>query len=122
MDRRGFLGGLAALSFLPTKKLFDAVAKTATIPAPVVKTYKLKATWSPELAQDLQAVHGISAEQELKLMLRDEIEREIGQERGEITSRKVLDQDTFIQRYQMIFRNNGKYSADGLWGLNLYPS
>ena len=122
MDRRGFLTGLAglvALSVLPSNELFAAVAKTATTPEPIVQKRKLMATWTPEFAQDLEAFHSIDAEKELTMILRQEIEREIGQERGEITTRKVLNQDTFEQKYMMTFRNNGKYSAEEMWGLKL---
>ena len=119
MDRRGFLTGLVALSVLPSNELFAAVAKTASTPEPIVQTRKLMATWTPEFAQDLEAFHSIDAEKELTMILRQEIEREIGQERGEITTRKVFNQDTFEQKYMMTFRNNGKYSAEEMWGLKL---
>jgi hypothetical protein len=41
------------------------------------KTRKLKAVWSPELAQDLNAYHSIDAEAELTAMLSDHISLEI---------------------------------------------
>lgn len=43
----------------------------------VAKTRKLKAVWSPELAQDLNAYHSIDAEAELTAMLSDYISTEI---------------------------------------------
>ena len=43
----------------------------------VAKTRKLKAVWSPELAQDLNAYHSIDAEAELTAMLSDYIATEI---------------------------------------------
>lgn len=43
----------------------------------VAKTRKLKAVWSPELAQDLNAYHSIDAEAELTAMLSDHIALEI---------------------------------------------
>ena len=43
----------------------------------VAKTRKLKAVWSPELAQDLNAYHSIDAEAELTAMLSDYISAEI---------------------------------------------
>jgi Major capsid protein Gp23 len=43
----------------------------------VAKTRKLKAIWSPELAQDLNAYHSIDAEAELTAMLSDYISAEI---------------------------------------------
>jgi len=41
------------------------------------KTRKLKAVWSPELAQDLNAYHSIDAEAELTAMLSDHISLEV---------------------------------------------
>jgi hypothetical protein len=41
------------------------------------KTRKLKAVWSPELAQDLNAYHSVDAEAELTAMLSDHISLEI---------------------------------------------
>jgi len=43
----------------------------------VAKTRKLKAVWSPELAQDLNAYHSVDAEAELTSMLSDYIAMEI---------------------------------------------
>lgn len=43
----------------------------------VAKTRKLKAVWSPELAQDLNAYHSIDAEAELTAVLSDHISLEI---------------------------------------------
>jgi hypothetical protein len=52
----------------------DLELKSETI---VAKTRKLKAVWSPELAQDLNAYHSIDAEAELTAMLSDYIATEI---------------------------------------------
>lgn len=41
---------------------------------------RLRATWTPELAQDLQAFHGIDAETELTRLLSEEITRNIDRE------------------------------------------
>ena len=46
-------------------------------PAIVAKTRKLKAVWSPELAQDLNAYHSVDAEAELTSMLSEYISMEI---------------------------------------------
>jgi hypothetical protein len=43
----------------------------------VAKTRKLKAAWSPEFAQDLNAYHSIDAEAELTSMLSEYISMEI---------------------------------------------
>ena len=64
----------------------DANADTLAIPevdlqlksqAIVAKTRKLKAVWSPELAQDLNAYHSVDAEAELTSMLSEYISLEI---------------------------------------------
>ena len=52
----------------------DMELKSETI---VAKTKKLKAVWSPELAQDLNAYHSVDAEAELTAMLSDYISTEI---------------------------------------------
>jgi len=41
----------------------------------------LRATWSPELAQDLQAYHNIDITEEMNRILSEEITREINRER-----------------------------------------
>ncbi|MFN9958746.1 MAG: hypothetical protein ACK55I_37115, partial [bacterium] len=43
----------------------------------VAKSRKLKAVWSPELAQDLNAYHSVDAEAELTSMLSDYVASEI---------------------------------------------
>jgi len=43
----------------------------------VAKTKKLKAVWTPEISQDLQAYHAIDAEQELTTMLSEHVTMEI---------------------------------------------
>jgi len=64
----------------------DATSDTLAIPevdlqlkssAIVAKTRKLKAVWSPELAQDLNAYHSVDAEAELTSMLSEYISMEI---------------------------------------------
>ncbi len=52
----------------------DLQLKSAAI---VAKTRKLKAVWSPELAQDLNAYHSVDAEAELTSMLSEYISMEI---------------------------------------------
>lgn len=52
----------------------DLELKSETI---VAKSRKLKAVWSPELAQDLNAYHSIDAEAELTSMLSDYVSMEI---------------------------------------------
>jgi hypothetical protein len=43
----------------------------------VAKTRKLKAVWTPELAQDLNAYHSIDAEAELTALLSEYVSMEI---------------------------------------------
>ena len=43
----------------------------------VAKTRKLKAVWTPELAQDLNAYHSVDAEAELTSMLSEYVSMEI---------------------------------------------
>lgn len=43
----------------------------------VPKGRKMRAQWTPEMAQDLEAYHGIDAEAELTALLTEEIDREI---------------------------------------------
>jgi hypothetical protein len=43
----------------------------------VAKTRKLKAVWTPEFAQDLNAYHSIDAEAELTSMLSEYVSMEI---------------------------------------------
>ncbi len=41
------------------------------------KSFQIKATWSPEMVQDIQAYHGINVEDELVRILTEEIDRAI---------------------------------------------
>jgi len=71
----------------------------------VAKTRKLKAVWSPEFAQDLNAYHSIDAEAELTSMLSEYVSQEIDLE--------ILDM--LIQNAQTTERWNAKigYEWDG---------
>ena len=57
----------------------------------VAKTKKLKAVWTPEISQDLQAYHAIDAEQELTTMLSEHVTMEIDLE---ILDMLITDADT----------------------------
>jgi len=59
----------------------------------VAKTRKLKAIWTPELAQDLNAYHSIDAEAELTSMLSEYISLEIDLEILEMLQRNALTTD-----------------------------
>ena len=59
----------------------------------VAKTRKLKAVWSPELAQDLNAYHSVDAEAELTSMLSDYISMEIDLEILDMLMNDAVTQD-----------------------------
>jgi len=80
----------------------DATADTLAIPevdlqlrsaAIVAKTRKLKAVWSPELAQDLNAYHSVDAEAELTSMLSEYISMEIDLEILDMLISDAVTQD-----------------------------
>jgi hypothetical protein len=60
----------------------------------VAKTRKLKAIWTPELAQDLNAYHSIDAEAELTQMLSEYISLEI-----DLEILEMLQQNAFTSEY-----------------------
>ena len=56
----------------------------------VAKTRKLKAVWTPEFAQDLNAYHSIDAEAELTSMLSEYVSQEIDLEILDMLMSKML--------------------------------
>jgi hypothetical protein len=78
----------------------------------VAKTRKLKAVWTPELAQDLNAYHSIDAEAELTSMLSDYISLEIDLEILDMLKSNALTVDywsaTIGEEYN---RATGAWSA-----------
>jgi hypothetical protein len=64
----------------------------------VAKTRKLKAIWTPELAQDLNAYHSIDAEAELTQMLSEYISLEIDLEILEMLQQNALTVDYWSTR------------------------
>jgi hypothetical protein len=64
----------------------------------VAKTKKLKAIWTPELAQDLNAYHSIDAEAELTQMLSEYISLEIDLEILEMLQQNALTTDYWSVR------------------------
>ena len=60
----------------------------------VAKTRKLKAIWTPELAQDLNAYHSVDAEAELTQMLSEYISLEI-----DLEILEMLQQNAFTTEY-----------------------
>jgi hypothetical protein len=80
----------------------------------VAKTRKLKAVWTPELAQDLNAYHSIDAEAELTAMLSDYISLEIDLEILDMLRSNALTTDywsaTIGEEYNP---NTGTWAVDG---------
>jgi hypothetical protein len=74
----------------------------------VAKTRKLKAVWTPELAQDLNAYHSIDAEAELTSMLSDYISLEI-----DLEILDMLKQNALTTEYWST--NVGEELVNGTW-------
>jgi len=74
----------------------------------VAKTRKLKAVWTPELAQDLNAYHSIDAEAELTSMLSDYISLEI-----DLEILDMLKQNALTTEYWST--NVGEELVNGAW-------
>jgi hypothetical protein len=76
----------------------------------VAKTRKLKAVWTPELAQDLNAYHSIDAEAELTSMLSDYISLEIDLEILDMLKNNALTIDYWSATV-------GEELVNGAWGI-----
>tara|TARA_R110001583_G_scaffold60518_5_gene179705 strand:- start:228 stop:2012 length:1785 start_codon:yes stop_codon:yes gene_type:complete len=89
----------------------------------VAKTRKLKAVWTPEFAQDLNAYHSIDAEAELTSMLSEYISQEIDLEILDMLQRNALTTErwsvTIGEKYDgnnlWIGANTGEAYNQGLW-------
>ena len=77
----------------------------------VAKTRKLKAIWTPELAQDLNAYHSIDAEAELTQMLSEYISLEIDLEILEMLQQNALTTDFWSARVGYEYNGAG-FSVD----------
>lgn len=64
----------------------------------VAKTRKLKAVWSPEFAQDLNAYHSIDAEAELTSMLSEYISQEVDLEILDMLIQNAITEDKWSAR------------------------
>lgn len=73
----------------------DLVLKSEAI---VAKTRKLKAVWTPELTQDLNAYHSIDAESELTSMLSEYISMEIDLELLDMLIQNAVTEDFWSAR------------------------
>jgi len=80
----------------------------------VAKTRKLKAVWTPELAQDLNAYHSIDAEAELTAMLSDYISLEIDLEILDMLRSNALTTDYWSTVIGEEYNpNTGNWGVDG---------
>ena len=79
----------------------------------VAKTRKLKAVWTPELAQDLNAYHSIDAEAELTQMLSEYISLEIDLEILEMLQQNAFTTDFWSARIGFEYNSsNGTFAID----------
>ena len=91
------------------------------------ETRRIRATWTPELAQDLHAFHGIDVEAELIALLNQEITREIDREIiNTITQDLVTVQPLDLPRGELLYFDfqmtineikEPKVYSDGSWSL-----
>jgi uncharacterized protein (DUF2164 family) len=81
----------------------------------VAKTRKLKAVWTPELAQDLNAYHSIDAEAELTSMLSDYISLEIDLEILDMLKANALTTEYWSATIGEEYLNNGA-TGQAAWG------
>ena len=81
----------------------------------VAKTRKLKAVWTPELAQDLNAYHSIDAEAELTSMLSDYISLEIDLEILDMLKSNALTTEYWSTTVGEEYLNNGAANHTA-WG------
>lgn len=95
-------------------------------------TRTIHAMWSPELAQDLQAYHGIDIESELTRLLSEEITRNIDREiinnitQDLITVQPLNEPQGRLFYFDFQYENTEPYPnvyGDGSWSLrNLFES
>jgi len=83
----------------------------------VAKTKKLKAVWTPELAQDLNAYHSIDAEAELTSMLSDYISLEIDLEILDLLKSNALTIDYWSATIGEEYNPNGGTWSAGTAGV-----
>jgi len=84
----------------------------------VAKTRKLKAVWTPELAQDLNAYHSVDAEAELTSMLSEYISMEI-----DLEILDMLISDAVTQDYWSVTPGedyNGSGLDEGAWNITTF--
>ena len=88
-DGAGNFGSVFALNFVPAYEIFNSLEGKSEMGEITIRfssvtvnteTRKLRAHWTPELAQDLEAYHSIDAEAELTALLSEHIAAEIDRE------------------------------------------
>ena len=84
----------------------------------VAKTRKLKAVWSPELAQDLNAYHSVDAEAELTSMLSEYISMEIDLEILDMLVSDAVTQDFWSATPGEDY--NGTGTNEGAWDITTF--
>ena len=77
----------------------------------VAKTRKLKAVWSPEFAQDLNAYHSIDAEAELTSMLSEYVSMEIDLEILDMLFANALTEDFWSATLGEVYNGSGGFTA-----------
>jgi uncharacterized protein (DUF2164 family) len=77
----------------------------------VAKTRKLKAAWSPEFAQDLNAYHSIDAEAELTSMLSEYISMEIDLEILDMLLKDALTIDYWSAKLGNVYDGSGAFTT-----------
>jgi len=92
----------------------DSISVTA-------KTKKLKAKWTPELAQDLNAYHNLDAEVELTSVLSEHIALEIDQEILEDLVKGATASTLYWSRLPGKFVNRETGAAINASGTNIFP-
>ena len=112
-----------------TNASYNATADSLAIPevdlqlksqAIVAKTRKLKAVWSPELAQDLNAYHSVDAEAELTSMLSDYISMEIDLEILDMLISDAQTQDFWSAKAGEDFDSSENSGAGGFVTTTFY--
>ena len=95
---------------------FEIVKESVT-----AQTRALKASWTVELQQDMQAVHGLSAENELANILSTEVTAEIDRElvrRAYIMSKAGAQTETAVAgQFDLDVDSNGRWSVERFKGL-----
>ena len=106
----------------PTSIVIPEINVAMNSEAIVAKTRKLKASWTPEFAQDLNAYHSLDAEAELTSMLSEYIALEIDleildmlQESATTTEYWSADNNVALNSTGVANSNLGFYNSQGQW-------